>query len=114
MKLLDRPVEISCQLGHRLGTDNLSSQRRHHAAHLPGADAPQKGFPDQQRHFLGPPLKAPQPRRQEVLPAGARDAQPDRPEAGHVIPLVETIAVIAVRIRAALVPAQSTVAVPLP
>ena len=34
----------------------------------------QRLVPDQQHHFLGPPLKAPQPGRQEVLPSAARNA----------------------------------------
>src|SRR5205807_7973141 len=62
-------------------------------APLPRPAAPQKRSPEQQRDFSRPPLKPAQPYGQKALPTGARDAQPDRAEAGHEIPLVVAVAI---------------------
>ena len=93
MKLAHRFIQIPRQLRHRLCAHGFSRDGGHHPTHLPGTDAPQKRLPDQQRHFFRPPLKSPQPHRQKALLTGARDAQPDRSEPGHEIPLVVAVAI---------------------
>lgn len=68
VKLLHPPVQTPAQRRHRLRTPLLAGEDGHHWAHLPRAATAQKRLPDQQPHFLGPPLKPLQPRRQEALP----------------------------------------------
>ena len=93
MKLPHRLVQIPRQLRYRLRAHAFSREGGHDSSHLPGRDPAQKRFPDQQRDFFGPPLKSPQPHRQKALLAGARNAEPDGPEAGHEIPLVVAVAI---------------------
>src|ERR1700719_207887 len=115
MKLAHRFIQIARQLRHRLRTYRLSRDGRHHPSYLPGRDASQKRLPDQQRNLLRPPLKSPQSHRQKALASGARDAQPNRPEAGHRIPLVVAVAVLARLPLPPLIPppARDPVALPL-
>ena len=93
MKLAHRLVQIAGQIRHRLRAHRLASQRGHHPSYLPGRDAAQKGFANQHRDLFRPPLKPFQPAGQKTLLPGARDAQPDGPEAGHEIPLVVAVAI---------------------
>src|SRR5438445_5350797 len=93
MKLAHRLVQIPRQLRHRLRAHRLSRDGGHYPSHLPGRDAAQKRLPDQQRDLFGTPLETSQAHRQKALLAGARNAQPNRPEAGHEIPLIVAVAV---------------------
>jgi hypothetical protein len=84
-------------------------------AYLSRRDPPQKRLPDQQRHFFGPPLKAPQPHGQKTFASGARNAQANRAEASHEIALVIAVAVVPPLPPPTLVrrPTRKAVALPL-
>src|SRR5579862_9207656 len=114
MKLPHRLIQIPCQLRHRLRAYRFSGHGRHYPTHLPRADPAQKRLPDQQRDLLRPPLKTPQPHRQKALLTRTRDAQPNRPEARHEIPLVIPVAVNSPFPASPLIASPTREAVPLP
>jgi hypothetical protein len=72
----------------------LSTFTKHTMGRVLRALPPQERFPDQQRHLFRTPLKTPQPRGQKAPPPGARNMQPNRPEAGHEIRLVVALAIV--------------------
>src|SRR5579875_3587025 len=57
LKRLHQTVQMAAQLRDRLRAHRLTRQDRHHPSHLSRRDAAQKRFPNQQHHFLRPPLK---------------------------------------------------------
>src|SRR5258708_191098 len=90
MELAHGFVQIARQLRHRLCAHHFFGHRGHYPSHLPRADAAQKRFPDQHRDLFGPPLKTFHPARQKTLPPGARNAQPQRTQPSHEIPLASS------------------------
>ena len=57
LKGLHQTVQVATQFRDRLRAHHFARQDRHHPPHLPGRDAAQKRFPDQQHHFVRPALK---------------------------------------------------------
>src|SRR5207249_5843074 len=114
MKLAHRLVQIPGQLGDGLRAHRLPSNGGHYPSHLSGRDPAQKCLPDQQRDLFGTPLETSQAHRQKALLAGARNAEPNRPEAGHEIPLIVAVAVSSSFPPPTLVPRPAREAVALP
>src|SRR4029077_13706079 len=114
VKLTNRLVQIAGQLRYGLRAHHLAGQRGHHPPHLPRTDAPQKRFPDQQRHLFGTPLKPFQSTGQKTFLPGSRNAQPDRAQAGHKIPLVVAVAIDSPSPRPPFVPPPAGIAIALP
>src|SRR5579884_1321314 len=93
LKRLYQTVQMAAQLRDRLRAHDLARQDRYHPPHLPRRDAVQERLPNQQHHFLRPPLKSLQARRPKASLARARHPQTQRPQPRHEIALVKSVAI---------------------
>src|SRR5579883_2936745 len=95
LKRLHQTVQMAAQLRDRLRAHDLARQDRYHPPHLPRRDAVQERLPNQQHHFLRPPLKSLQARRPKASLARARHPQTQRPQPRHEIANIKSVAIAA-------------------